>query len=87
MQTADGDAVGVSVTPVSNLTEFFRDALAQALSHQHVTLDAHTAHYVVSLLTLYSRTEVSGPGRFLWATRDGQNVHCRTAGRPSYWGW
>ncbi len=40
-------------------TEFFRDALDQALAHQHVSLDAHTAHHVVSLLTLYSRTEVS----------------------------
>jgi hypothetical protein len=47
------------VTPVSNLTEYFRGALDQALSHQHVSLDEHTAHYVVSLLTLYSRTEVS----------------------------
>ena len=47
------------LTPVSNLTEFFRDALGDALSHQHVSLDEHTAHYVVSLLTLYSRTEVS----------------------------
>src|SRR6187402_1756352 len=47
------------LTPVSNLTEFFRDALGDALTHQHVSLDAHTAHYVVSLLTLYSRTEVS----------------------------
>lgn len=47
------------LTPVSNLTEFFRDALGEALSHQRVALDEHTAHYVVSLLTLYSRTEVS----------------------------
>jgi hypothetical protein len=45
--------------PVHNLTEFFRDALDDALAHQHVSLDTHTAHYVVSLLTLYSRTEVS----------------------------
>ncbi len=52
--TAEG-----KLTPVSNLTEFFRDALGDALSHQHVALDEHTAHYVVSLLTLYSRTEVS----------------------------
>jgi len=52
--TAEG-----KLTPVSNLTEFFRDALGDALSHQHVSLDEHTAHYVVSLLTLYSRTEVS----------------------------
>jgi len=44
---------------VDNLTEFFRDSLDKALSHQHVSLDDHTAHYVVSLLALYSRTEVS----------------------------
>jgi hypothetical protein len=59
MQTEDGGMNGGSVTPINNLTEFFRDALDQALAHQHVSLDAHTAHYVVSLLTLYSRTEVS----------------------------
>lgn len=47
------------VTPVSNLTEFFRGALGKALESQHVQLDEHTTHYVVSLLTLYSRTEVS----------------------------
>jgi hypothetical protein len=50
---------GPQLIPVNNLTEFFRDALDDALAHQHVTLDAHTAHYVVSLLTLYARTEVS----------------------------
>jgi hypothetical protein len=59
MQTTDDGLKGSALAPVSNLTEFFRDALDQALAHQHVTLDAHTAHYVVSLLTLYSRTEVS----------------------------
>jgi len=48
-----------TVTPVCSLTEYFREALDKALLHQHVSLDAHTAHYVVSLLTLYSRTEVS----------------------------
>jgi hypothetical protein len=58
MQT-DNDGTNSSVTQVYNLTEFFRDALDQALAHQHVSLDEHTAHYVVSLLTLYSRTEVS----------------------------
>jgi hypothetical protein len=47
------------VSPVNNLTEFFRGALDDALKHQHVALDEHTAHYVVNLLVLYSRTEVS----------------------------
>ena len=47
------------VLAVSNLTEYFRDALDAALTHQHVALDAHSAHYVVNLLTLYARTEHS----------------------------
>jgi len=54
-----GESADHRVTPVNNLTEFFRDALGKALASQHVTLDEHTTHYVVSLLTLYSRTEVS----------------------------
>jgi hypothetical protein len=59
MQTAADDATHGQVAQVNNLTEFFRDALGKALSSQHVRLDEHTTHYVVSLLTLYSRTEVS----------------------------
>jgi hypothetical protein len=57
--TADVGSDCSTVTPVNNLTEYFRDALGKALSSQHTSLDEHTAHYVVSLLTLYSRTEVS----------------------------
>lgn len=59
MHTADEDGAGGKVTPVNGLVEFFRDGFAKALAHQHVSLDEHTAHYVVSLLVLYSRTEVS----------------------------
>lgn len=55
MDTPDGGMV----MPVSNLTEFFRDALDEALAHQKVALDAHSAHYVVNLLTLFSRVEHS----------------------------
>src|SRR5580692_12412504 len=59
MRTADdGGAVG-EVTPVSNLVEFFRDRFTKALSHQQVSLEEQTSHYVVSLLALYARTEVS----------------------------
>lgn len=47
------------VRPVNNLTEYFRDALDGALSHQKVALDPHSAHYVVNLLTLFARTEHS----------------------------
>jgi hypothetical protein len=56
MRTADD---GGTVTPVNSLVEFFRDGFAKALAHQHVSLDEHTSHYVVSLLALYARTEVS----------------------------
>jgi hypothetical protein len=59
MRTADPGGGDGKVTPVSNLVEFFRDGFAQALAHQHVSLDDHTSHYVVSLLSDYARTEVS----------------------------
>jgi hypothetical protein len=58
MQASVEDMSG-QVTPVNNLTEFFRDALGKALASQQVSLDEHTTHYVVSLLTLYARTEIS----------------------------
>ena len=59
MRTADNGGAVDRVTAVNNLVEFFRDAFAKALAHQHVSLDEHTSHYVVSLLALYARTEVS----------------------------
>lgn len=62
MRTTDGGGADGKVTPVNNLVEFFRDGFAKALAHQHVSLDEHTSHYVVSLLVLYSRTEVSHGG-------------------------
>jgi hypothetical protein len=49
----------VQVLSVPSLTEYFRDALRNALAHQRVSLDEHTEHYVVNILSLYSRTEVS----------------------------
>jgi hypothetical protein len=59
MRLADNGGVDGKVTPINNLMEFFRDGLAKALAQQQVSLDEHTSHYVVSLLVLYSRTEVS----------------------------
>jgi len=59
MRTADDGAADGKVTAVNNLVEFFRDGFAKALALRHVSLDEHTSHYVVSLLALYSRTEVS----------------------------
>jgi hypothetical protein len=48
---------GTRIIPVDNLTEYFRDALAGALTHQRIALDDHTAHYVVNLLTEFARAE------------------------------
>jgi hypothetical protein len=53
------------VLPVANLKEFFRDTLHGALARQHVAVEDQTEHYVVNLLTLFSRSEAlyeSGPG-------------------------
>jgi hypothetical protein len=59
----------MAIQPVANLKEFFKDALHDALSHQHVAVEGETEHYVVNLLTmfsdadaLYDRNERS-PGR------------------------
>lgn len=46
-----------TVLPVSNLQEFFRDALHAALGRQHLAVEDQTEHYVVNLLTLFSRSE------------------------------
>ena len=45
------------VQPVANLKEYFRDALHGALAHQQVSVEDQTEHYVVNLLTLFSRSE------------------------------
>lgn len=45
------------VIAVGNLQEFFRDALHSAMSHQKLAVRDHTEHYVVNLLTLFSRSD------------------------------
>lgn len=45
------------VIAVGNLQEFFRDALHCAFSHQKLEVKDHTEHYVVNLLTMFSRSE------------------------------
>jgi hypothetical protein len=47
----------MTIQPVASLKEFFRDALHDALSHQHVAVEDQTEHYVVNLLTLFSNTD------------------------------
>ena len=45
------------VVPVANLQEFFKDSLHGALARAHVAVEDQTEHYVVNLLTLFSRSE------------------------------
>lgn len=56
------------VIPVPSLTEFFRESVVAAMASNRVAVEDHTAHYVVSLLTLFARSEAlydpaeQGPG-------------------------
>jgi hypothetical protein len=42
---------------VADVREFFREALQQALGHQHLRVRDHTEHYIVNLLAMFSRTD------------------------------
>lgn len=44
------------VVQVSNLQDYFRSSIDDALTRQRVDIDPHAAHYVVNLLTMYSRS-------------------------------
>jgi hypothetical protein len=53
-----GDTVSEDrVMPVHDLREYFRDSIDAALANQGVDMDAHATHYVVNLLSLFSRSE------------------------------
>ena len=45
------------VVPVHNLEDYFRTSIEGVISKQGVNVDPHAAHYVVNLLTLFSRSE------------------------------
>lgn len=45
------------VQPVTNLKEYFKDALQGALESQRLSIEDQTEHYVVNLLTLFARSE------------------------------
>ena len=49
--------VGDRVVQVHNLTEYFRRSIDEVIDKQSVDVDPHAAHYVVNLLTLFSRSE------------------------------
>lgn len=54
MMTSDADP---GVIPVQSLREFFRDSVDAAMASNKVTVDDHTSHYVVNLLTLFAHPE------------------------------
>jgi hypothetical protein len=45
------------LVPVTSLQEFFRDSVDAAMATNKVVLNHHTSHYVVNLLTMFSRSE------------------------------
>jgi hypothetical protein len=45
------------VVQVQNLTDYFRTSIDGVISRHGVDVDPHAAHYVVNLLTLFSRSE------------------------------
>ena len=45
------------VVPVPNLLDYFRTSIESVMTDQGVEVRPHTAHYVVNLLTLFSRSE------------------------------
>ncbi len=50
-------ATEVRVQRVADLREYFRDALHDALNHQHIAVEDQTEHYVVNLLTIFARAD------------------------------
>jgi hypothetical protein len=42
---------------VSDVREFFRDALQSALERQHLHVQDHTEHYIVNLLAMFAHTD------------------------------
>jgi len=51
------DHPSTRVVPVANLREYFKDELHGALEKQQLEVEDQTEHYVVNLLTLFSRSE------------------------------
>ncbi len=54
MQQSEPDS---RLLKVANLREYFHGALQSALANQHLSVEDQTEHYVVNLLTLFSRSE------------------------------
>jgi hypothetical protein len=52
-----GSEDGTRVMQVCNLQDYFRTSIDEVVARQQVEIDPHAAHYVVNLLTLYSRSD------------------------------
>lgn len=48
---------GTRVMCVRNLQDYFRTSIDDVVSRQQVDIDPHAAHYVVNMLTLFSRSD------------------------------
>jgi hypothetical protein len=46
-----------TVLPVRNLQDYFRTSIEDVIARQRVDVDPHATHYVVNLLTLFSRSD------------------------------
>ena len=53
----DGYAASDGVLAVADLRDYFRESIDSAINKQGVLVNPHTAHYVVNLLTMFSRSE------------------------------
>jgi len=47
----------IRVMRVRNLTDYFRTSIEDIVARQRVDIDPHAAHYVVNMLTLFSRSD------------------------------
>jgi hypothetical protein len=45
------------VVPVRNLCDYFRTSIDGVIAQQGIELDPHATHYVVNMMTLFSRSE------------------------------
>jgi hypothetical protein len=52
-----GRGDGMKVMCVHNLQDYFRTSIDDVVSRQKVDIDPHAAHYVVNMLTLFSRSD------------------------------
>jgi hypothetical protein len=50
-------STGTRVMHVRNLQDYFRTSIDDVVARQQVDIDPHAAHYVVNLLTIFSRSD------------------------------